>query len=87
MIDWMESQDISPTQAVKILSMTLVALIAEISELKGWDRNKGGKLIASWGENFQMPQLFAGVILLATVAIAFNETVRLLEARCSTWRT
>ena len=46
-----------------------------------------GHLIASWGENFQMPQLFAGVILLATVAIAFNETVRWLEARCSTWRT
>ena len=46
-----------------------------------------GHLIASWGENFQMPRLFAGVILLATVAIAFNETVRWLEARCSTWRT
>ena len=46
-----------------------------------------GHLIASWGENFQMPQLFAGVILLATVAICFNETVRWLEARCSTWRT
>jgi NitT/TauT family transport system permease protein len=46
-----------------------------------------GHLIASWGENFQMPQLFAGVILLATVAILFNEAVRWLEARCSTWRT
>jgi NitT/TauT family transport system permease protein len=46
-----------------------------------------GHMIASWGENFQMPQLFAGVIMLATVAIAFNETVRWLEARCSTWRT
>jgi NitT/TauT family transport system permease protein len=46
-----------------------------------------GHLIASWGENFQMPQLFAGVILLATVAILFNETVRWLEGRCSTWRT
>ena len=46
-----------------------------------------GHLIANWGENFQMPQLFAGVILLAAVAIAFNETVRCLEARCSTWRT
>ena len=40
-----------------------------------------GHLIANWGENFQMPQLFAGVILLAAVAIAFNETVRFLEAR------
>jgi len=46
-----------------------------------------GHLIANWGENFQMPQLFAGVILLAAVAIAFNEAVRALEARCSTWRT
>ena len=46
-----------------------------------------GHLISNWGENFQMPQLFAGVILLAVVAIAFNETVRWLEARCSTWRT
>ena len=46
-----------------------------------------GHLIANWGENFQMRQLFAGVILLAAVAIVFNETVRLLEARCSTWRT
>jgi NitT/TauT family transport system permease protein len=45
-----------------------------------------GHLIANWGENFQMRQLFAGVILLALVAIAFNETVRYLEARCSTWR-
>lgn len=46
-----------------------------------------GHLIANWGENFQMPQLFAGVILLATVAILFNEAVRALETRCSTWRT
>jgi NitT/TauT family transport system permease protein len=46
-----------------------------------------GHLIANWGENFQMRQLFAGVILLAAVAIVFNETVRYLEARCSTWRT
>jgi NitT/TauT family transport system permease protein len=46
-----------------------------------------GHLISNWGENFQMPQLFAGVVLLSVVAIAFNETVRYLEARCSTWRT
>ena len=46
-----------------------------------------GHLISNWGENFQLPQLFAGVILLAAVAITFNETVRFLESRCSTWRT
>ena len=45
-----------------------------------------GQLIANWGENFQMPQLFAGVVFLATVAIVLNETIRWLEARCSTWR-
>lgn len=46
-----------------------------------------GHLISNWGENFQMPQLFAGVVILSVVAIAFNETVRRLEARFSTWRT
>jgi len=46
-----------------------------------------GQMIASWGENFQMQQLFAGVIFLATVAILFNESIRWLESRCSTWRT
>jgi NitT/TauT family transport system permease protein len=45
-----------------------------------------GHLIASWGENFQMKQLFAGVILLAAAAIAFNETLRWMEHRVSTWR-
>ena len=46
-----------------------------------------GHLISNWGENFQMPQLFAGVIMLATVAILFNEAVRAVEVRLSTWRT
>ena len=46
-----------------------------------------GHLIANWGENFQMPELFSGVILLAAVAIAFNEAVRLLAGRVSKWRT
>jgi NitT/TauT family transport system permease protein len=46
-----------------------------------------GHLIANWGENFQMPQLFAGVIVLSAVAILFNEAVRALEEQCSTWRT
>lgn len=45
-----------------------------------------GHLIASWGENFQMKQLFASVILLSVAAILFNETLRWMEARVSTWR-
>ena len=46
-----------------------------------------GHLIGNWGENFMLRELLAGVILLAAAAIAFNETIRWLEARCSTWRT
>ncbi len=46
-----------------------------------------GHLIATWGENFQMRQLLAGVLLIAIVAILFNEAVRWVETRCSHWRT
>ena len=46
-----------------------------------------GLLMANWGENFQLRQLFAGVVLLATVAILLNESIRWLEGRCSVWRT
>jgi NitT/TauT family transport system permease protein len=46
-----------------------------------------GHQIATWGENFQMRQLLAGVVMIAAIAIAFNETVRWVETRCSHWRT
>jgi len=46
-----------------------------------------GHQIATWGENFQMKQLLAGVIMIAVIAIAFNELVRWVETRCSHWRT
>ncbi|MEJ1975942.1 MAG: ABC transporter permease subunit [Acetobacteraceae bacterium] len=46
-----------------------------------------GHQIASWGENFQMPQLFAGVLLLSLVAILCNETIRWAERRCGAWRS
>ena len=46
-----------------------------------------GHQIATWGENFQMKQLLAGVVMIAVVAMAFNELVRWVETRCSHWRT
>jgi NitT/TauT family transport system permease protein len=46
-----------------------------------------GHQIATWGENFQMKQLLAGVVLIAAIAIVFNELVRWVETRCSHWRT
>jgi NitT/TauT family transport system permease protein len=46
-----------------------------------------GHLIANWGENFMMRQLLAGVLIVAIIAISFNELVRWVETRCSHWRT
>jgi NitT/TauT family transport system permease protein len=46
-----------------------------------------GHEIATWGENFQMKQLLAGVVIIAVVAMAFNELIRWVETRCSHWRT
>ena len=46
-----------------------------------------GYLIVSWGENFQMRQLLAGVLLVAAMAITINESIRWIEVRCSHWRT
>ena len=46
-----------------------------------------GHQIATWGENFQIKQLLAGVVMVAIIAIAFNEIIRWVETRCSHWRT
>jgi NitT/TauT family transport system permease protein len=46
-----------------------------------------GHQIASWGENFQMRQLLAGVVMIAVIAMAFNEMIRWIETKCSHWRT
>ena len=46
-----------------------------------------GHQIASWGENFQMHRLYAGVLLLAVIAVGVNETIRAVESRCSHWRS
>jgi NitT/TauT family transport system permease protein len=56
-----------------------------ISEMYA-SRTGVGHMIANWGENFMLPQLFAGVIVLAVAAMSFNELVRSWEARYSTWR-
>lgn len=46
-----------------------------------------GHQIGSWGENFQMKPLLAGVVMIAAIAITFNELIRWVETRCSHWRT
>lgn len=49
-------------------------------------RSGFGHRLADWGENFNMTQLLGGVLLVSLAAIAANETLRRLEARCSAWR-
>jgi NitT/TauT family transport system permease protein len=46
-----------------------------------------GHQISTWGENFQIRPLLAGVLLVAGLAILFNEAVRWAETRCAHWRT
>lgn len=45
-----------------------------------------GNLIGTWGENFQITQLMAGIAIVSAAAIAFNEAVRLVEKRLGHWR-
>jgi len=45
-----------------------------------------GYRIAAWGENLQMPQLYAALVIVAAIAVAVNETLRALEARLGFWR-
>ena len=68
------------------ISMTFNFTGVMIAEMYA-SRTGIGHMIASWGENFQMKQLFAGVVLLAAAAIVFNEAVRFLEAKVGAWRT
>ena len=45
-----------------------------------------GYRIAAWGENLQMAQLYAALVIVAAAAVAVNEALRLLEARLGFWR-
>jgi ABC-type nitrate/sulfonate/bicarbonate transport system permease component len=45
-----------------------------------------GYRIAAWGENLQMPQLYAALTIVAGAAVAVNGGLRLLEVRLCSWR-
>jgi NitT/TauT family transport system permease protein len=79
-----------PSMMPILLEMLRIAMIFNftgimIAEMYA-SRTGLGHLISNWGENYQLPELFAGVILLAGAAIAFNEAVRYLESKWSIWR-
>lgn len=45
-----------------------------------------GYRIASWGESYQMPELYAALVIVTVVAVAVNELLRHAEARLGAWR-
>jgi NitT/TauT family transport system permease protein len=45
-----------------------------------------GYRIAAWGENVQMPQLYAALVIVALAAVAVNEVLRAVESRLAAWR-
>lgn len=65
-----------------IFTFTAVALAEMYASRTGL-----GHRIETWGENFMMPQLLAGVLLMAMMAVLMNEAIRFVEERCGAWRT
>ena len=45
-----------------------------------------GNLVATWGMQFDMKSLFAGIVLAAALAIIINETLRHFENKLGQWR-
>ena len=45
-----------------------------------------GNVIGTWGQAFQLEELLAAILLVAGLAIVFNEVVRSIEAQCEHWR-
>lgn len=45
-----------------------------------------GNVIEQWGQGFQLDRLLACIVLVAVVAILFNEAIRALESRSEHWR-
>jgi NitT/TauT family transport system permease protein len=45
-----------------------------------------GQRLANWGQTFQMPELFAGIVIAACLSIAVNEALRALERRVGRWK-
>lgn len=72
-------------EAVRVAVMFTVTAVL-LAEMYA-SRTGIGHEIVTWGENFQMRQLLAGVLLVAGAAVAVNEAIRSLERGASAWRT
>lgn len=45
-----------------------------------------GHMLERWGQNYMLPQLMAGVVIVSCAAIVFNESLRALENKFGHWR-
>ena len=79
-----------PAMAPVLLESARLGMIFNITavllcEIYG-ARDGIGYRIAAWGENLQMPQLHAALVIVAAGAVGVNEALRLAEARLGGWR-
>jgi NitT/TauT family transport system permease protein len=79
-----------PSMAPVLLESARLGMIFNITavllcEIYG-ARDGIGYRIAAWGENVQMPQLYAALVIVAAAAVAVNEALRLAENRLGAWR-
>ena len=79
-----------PAMAPILLESARLAMVFNITavllcEIYG-ARDGIGYRIAAWGENLQMPQLYAALVLVAVAAVAVNEVLRAVESRLGAWR-
>ena len=79
-----------PAMAPILLESARLGLVFNITavllcEIYG-ARDGIGYRIAAWGENVQMPQLYAALVIVAAAAVAVNEALRAVESRLGAWR-
>jgi NitT/TauT family transport system permease protein len=79
-----------PSMAPILLESARLGMIFNITavllcEIYG-ARDGIGYRIAAWGENLQMPQLYAALVIVAIAAVAVNEVLRAVETRLGFWR-
>jgi NitT/TauT family transport system permease protein len=79
-----------PAMAPILLESARLAMVFNITavllcEIYG-ARDGIGYRIAAWGENLQMPQLYAALAIVAAAAVAVNEALRAVESRLGAWR-
>jgi NitT/TauT family transport system permease protein len=79
-----------PAMAPILLESARLAMVFNITavllcEIYG-ARDGIGYRIAAWGENLQMPQLYAALVIVAAAAVAVPEALRAVERRLGAWR-